>query len=70
MKNYSLDASSAALGLASNEYVTDFMFVFGTVKAGFAQVDAPYIFCWTNSWLNNGYQFTNRTDVGGLHGGQ
>ena len=38
MKNYSLDASPAALGLASNEYVTDFMFVFGTVKAGFAQV--------------------------------
>lgn len=70
MKNYSLDASPAALGLASNEYVTDFMFVFGTVKAGFAQVDAPYIFCWTNSWLSNGYQFTNRTDVGGLHSGQ
>lgn len=70
MKNYSLDASPAALGLASNEYVTDFMFVFGTVKAGFAQVDAPYIFCQTNSWLNNGYQFANRTDVGGLHGGQ
>lgn len=70
MKNYSLDASPAALGLASNEYVTDFMFVFGTVKAGFAQVDAPYILCWTNSWLNNGYQFANRTDVGGLHGRQ
>ena len=70
MKNYSLDASPAALGLASNEYVTDFMFVFGTVKAGFAQVDAPYIFCQTNIWLNNGYQFANRTDVGGLHGGQ
>ena len=70
MKNYSLDASPAALGLASNEYVTDFMFVFGTVKAGFAQVDAPYILCWTNSWLNNGYQFANRTDIGGLHGGQ
>lgn len=70
MKNYSLDASPAALGLASNEYVTDFMFVFGTVKAGFAQVDAPYIFCWTNSWLNNGYQFANRTDAGGLHDGQ
>lgn len=70
MKNYSLDASPAALGLASNEYVTDFMFAFGTVKAGFAQVDAPYILCWTNSWLNNGYQFANRTDVGGLHGGQ
>lgn len=70
MKNYSLDASPVALGLASNEYVTDFMFVFGTVKAGFAQVDAPYIFCQTNSWLNNGYQFANRADVGGLHDGQ
>lgn len=57
-------------GTGLQRVVTDFMFVFGTVKAGFAQVDAPYILCWTNSWLNNGYQFANRTDVGGLHGGQ
>lgn len=69
-KNNVLDASTAALGLASNEYITEYMFVFGTVKSGFAQVDAPYIFCKVNSWLANGYQFTNKTDVGGLWNGQ
>ena len=69
-KNNVLDTSAAALGLASNEYITEYMFVFGTVKSGFAQVDAPYIFCKVNSWLANGYQFTNKTDVGGLWNGQ
>lgn len=69
-KNNVLDASAAALGLASNEYVTEYMFVFGTVKSGFAQVDAPYIFCKVNSWLTGDYQFTNKTDVGGLWNGQ
>ena len=58
------------MGLASNEYVTEYMFVFGTVKSGFAQVDAPYNFCTVVSWLRSGYQFTNKTDVGGLWNGQ
>ena len=37
-KNYVLEASPAALGLAANERVTEIMFVFGTVKGGFGQV--------------------------------
>ena len=37
-KNYVLDASPAALGLASNEYVTEFMAAFGIVPANFRQV--------------------------------
>lgn len=69
-KNNVLDASAAALGLASNEYITEYMFVLGTVKSGFAQMDAPYIFCKVNSWLTNGYQFANKTDLGGLWNGQ
>ena len=40
-RNYVLDASPAALGLAANEKVTEFMVVFGQVKAGFAQVETP-----------------------------
>lgn len=68
--NYTLDASAAALGLASNEYVTEFMFVFGTVPAGFAQVEAPQVYCNTLSWLAHEYRFTNKADVGGLHGQQ
>lgn len=69
-KNYVLDASPAALGLASNEYVTEYMFSFGTVKPGFAQVDAPYIYCSVSKWLTGGYRFTNKTDVGGLWNGR
>lgn len=40
-QNYVLDASRAALGLASNEYVTEFMVSFGVVPANFRQVEAP-----------------------------
>jgi hypothetical protein len=63
-----IDASAAALGLASNEYVTEFMFVFGRVPAGFKQEDAPYIYCSVLSGLPHEYRFANKTDVGGLSG--
>jgi hypothetical protein len=63
-----VDASAAALGLASNEYVTEFMFVFGRVPTGFGQEDAPYIYCSVLSDLPHEYRFANKTDVGGLSG--
>ena len=69
-KVYTIDASSAALGLASNEYVTEYMFVFGRVPAGFKQVEAPYIYCSVLKGLPHEYRFTNKTDVGGLWGNQ
>ncbi|MDL2287969.1 Cys-Gln thioester bond-forming surface protein [Oscillospiraceae bacterium OttesenSCG-928-F05] len=69
-KIYVLDASPAALGLASNEYITEYMFVFGSVKAGFAQVEAPYIFCNALPGLPHEYRFVNKTDVGGQHNGE
>ena len=69
-KNYALDASPAALNLAANERVTEFMFVFGTVKGGFAQVEAPVICGTTLQNLANGSSFTNVADVGGLYNGQ
>mgnify|MGYP004632699513 CR=1 FL=1 len=65
-----ISASPAALGLASNEYVTEVMFVFGTVKSGFAQVETPYIYCKALSNLSHEYRFANKTDVGGLWNGQ
>lgn len=69
-KVYTLNASAAALGLSSNEYVTEYMFVFGTVPAGFSQVEAPYIYCKVLDGLAHEYRFTNKTDVGGLWGNQ
>lgn len=69
-ENRVISASPAALGLASNEYVTEVMFVFGTVKSGFAQVETPYIYCRALSHLFHEYRFANKTDVGGLWNGQ
>lgn len=69
-ENRVIFASPAALGLASNEYVTEIMFVFGTVKSGFAQVETPYIYCRALSNLPHEYRFANKTDVGGLWNGQ
>nr|WP_326183639.1 SpaA isopeptide-forming pilin-related protein [uncultured Oscillibacter sp.] len=69
-QNYVLDASPAALGLASNEYVTEFMVSFGVVPANFRQVEAPKVYCNVVSWLTGGTQFTNQADVGGVYNGQ
>ena len=65
-KSYTLDASAAALGLANNEYVTEVMFLFGRVPAGFTQLQTPYIYCKVLPGLAHEYRFTNKTDVGGI----
>jgi hypothetical protein len=69
-KNYTLDASPVALGLASNEYVTEFMLVFGVVPANFRQVEAPKVDCKVLSTVKGGSSFTNNADVGGVYNGQ
>ncbi len=69
-KIYVLDARPAALGLAANERVTEVMFVFGNVKAGFAQVETPYIYAAARSGLANNSGIVNVADVGGLYNGQ
>ena len=69
-QNYVLDASPAALGLASNEVITEFMVVFGVVPANFRQVEAPQVYCNVVSWLTGGTQFVNQADVGGVYNGQ
>ena len=69
-QNYVLDASPTALGLAANEKVTEFMAVFGAVKAGFAQVETPCIHGSVAQGLSNDSSFVNVADVGGLYNGQ
>ena len=69
-KVYVLDAHPAVLGLAANERVTEVMFVFGNVKAGFAQVETPYIYATARSGLANNASVVNVADVGGLYNGQ
>lgn len=68
-KNYTLVASPAALGLASNERVTEVMFVFGQVPGGFAQVEAPVLHCKAISGLVAGTSIANTADVGGVYNG-
>jgi len=69
-KVYVLDARPAVLGLAADERVTEVMFVFGNVKAGFAQVETPYIYATARSGLANNASVLNVADVGGLYNGQ
>ena len=69
-KVYVLDTRPAVLGLAANERVTEVMFVFGNVKAGFAQVETPYIYATARSGLANNSGIVNVADVGGLYNGQ
>ena len=68
-QNYTLAASPVALGLASNERVTEIMFVFGQVPGGFAQVEAPMLHCTAVSGLSAGSSFANVADVGGTYNG-
>lgn len=69
-RNYALDISGAALGLAEGEYLTEIMFVFGNVKAGFAQVETPYLYATTIYGLPNDLSFVNQADIGGVYNGQ
>lgn len=69
-KNYVLDARPAILKLASNERITEVMFVFGQVKAGFAQVETPAISGTVAKGLSGGSSLVNVADVGGLYNGQ
>ena len=69
-QNYVLDASPAALRLASNEFVTQFMVSFGIVPANFRQVETSQVYCTVLSTLSGGAQFVNQADVGGIYQGQ
>jgi uncharacterized repeat protein (TIGR01451 family) len=69
-KSYVLDARPATLGLASNERITEVMYVFGSVKAGFAEVETAYIYGTVNTGLSKGSSIVNVADVGGLYNGQ
>ena len=69
-KSYVLDMRPAVLGLAVNERVSEIMFVFGTVPAGFAQVETPALYGTVCGGLSNGTNLVNSADVGGLYHGQ
>jgi hypothetical protein len=69
-KNNVIDCSNASLELYADEYVTSFTLMFGTVKAGFAQVEQPQIFVKVLPSLPNGYEFANKADAAGKYGSE
>ena len=68
-KSYTLDARPATLGLAANERITEVMLVFGQAPAGFAQVEAPMLYCTAVNGLKAGSSIINTADVGGVYNG-
>ncbi len=68
-RSYTLAASATALGLASNERVTEVMFVFGQAPGGFAQVEKPMLYCTAVKGIA-ATSFVNVADVGGVYNGQ
>lgn len=69
-QSYDLDCSASKLGLAADEFITDFRFEFGTVQPGFREQGKPMILVTVNQGLANGYRFANRTDAGGQYNGK
>ena len=49
--------------LQEGEFITDFEFRFGTVKADFREVEQPRLYCDMLDNLPNGFIFLNHTKV-------
>lgn len=69
-QSYDLDCTPSKLGLAVDEFITDFRFEFGTVQPGFREQDKPMILVTVNQGLANGHRFANRTNAGGQYNGK
>jgi uncharacterized surface anchored protein len=67
-QNHTLDCTPAKLKLAANEYITEVRFEFGTVGAGFHEMDAPSFVVNTLATLPDGHRIVNETEVGGQTG--
>jgi len=68
-RNNVIEMRPVHLGLASNEFVVEFIVLFGQVPAGFMAVEKPRVFVdvlpRTHTILPNGMMFANRVDTGG-----
>ena len=53
------------LELQEDEYITEFEFIFGTVKIDFKEVESPIVYVNVLNNLKNGFTFTNNTRVSG-----
>jgi hypothetical protein len=69
-KNHVYDVTPLALGMAGNEYITEIMFVFGSVQPGFSQVEPPKLTMRVNEIVSNSMGVVNQADAGGLYQGE
>lgn len=53
------------IALQEGEFITDFEFRFGTVKADFREIEQPRLYCDMLDNLPNGFVFVNHTKVSG-----
>lgn len=65
--NNCIDFESLGLNDESNEYITDFKIVFGTVKSGFTYTEAPFIFTKVDSDIKTTDEWTNKTKLTGQY---
>ncbi|MCL2837626.1 MAG: SpaA isopeptide-forming pilin-related protein [Oscillospiraceae bacterium] len=69
LRNNVVNLRPAYLGLAYNEYITEFTMIFGRVPAGFTAVERPRLYADVLSvyqtLLPNGMMFVNAVDLGG-----
>ena len=62
---YELDFTNVPL--QRDEYITDVVFEFGRVEAGFTQVQAPFMFTQVNNYLADRTEIVNYTEVFGFY---
>ncbi len=67
-ENHAFAMSTADLGLANGEYVTEVRLAFGTVPAGFCSVENPILQVQVPADLSGGSMIRNTADVGGRCG--
>jgi uncharacterized surface anchored protein len=68
-RNNVVELGAVHLGLANDEFLTEFTVIFGQVPAGFTAVERPRVFVTVlpeaHTLLPNGMQFANKVDIGG-----
>ena len=68
-RNNVIELKPVHLGLAGDEYITEFTVYFGQVPAGFTAVDKPRVYVdvlsEAHALLPNGMMFANKADIGG-----
>ena len=68
-RNNVIELKPVHLGLANDEFLTEFTVYFGQVPAGFTAVDKPRVFVdvlpEAHTLLPNGMMFANKVDIGG-----